>query len=475
MLIRLARLGALVGCLLVLAQTGCICGQSPALNLHPVITAPVVPATTAVETSTAAYMPRPVIATSGATTDPIVCIITAPSDEIARAAADDLFHQTDAKLTRAWKSLIAESESGVPSFSGSSWLDEDVCPLGPLRLGPVLARTEWSNIYLADIMNATTDQPERRVVVKHMNDCGSRLDRRVRHTRHPLVSDATFLSALASTGLVPAPIYLSPASPIPPSGILCERVHSKSMDEDRPECAEAGTQTRFLVQKEAGASLGRYLKQLYTAPWPVMAHRAVTLIIRVIQMLRTIHDLGIIHGDIHGGNILFQRPDYIMPSMDDTDLVFIDFEYAVFYPSELGTSTRAAKRSRLNRILMSPWHLWGYRLGRRDDVFRALELLANTLSTGDYHLELEDKVDDLNYYDGETPDHQYGNLKKPTTLFHEVIPQLYSADPGNTVRRQLDHIADAHLGALGHPDSRPDYDAIIAHLSVVQELLSSHG
>ena len=372
------------------------------------------------------------------------------------------------KIERAFATLNAAAERGTPSSSCGRWWLRDVCPLGPLRLGTRLAATTSSNIYIADIVDRT-DRAMRNVVVKHMNDCRSRQDEGL-DVIHPLLTDAVYLSVLAPTGLVPGFIYLSPPTVLPGHGLLPERVLTKAIERQRDRCTRENTETRFLVQERMGVEIGAYLRDLgLVVPWRVMAHRAVSLIIRVIQMLETIHSLGIVHGDIHGGNILF-RDIADVPEMEDTELVLIDFEFAVFYPMEIGAPVNRSRLARLSRRLLSPWHLQGYRIGRRDDVFRVLELLADVLSQGVYYATLREQI----AREKNVTDDFIAELKEPMYLFYGIFQESYGGGIQDGIRTHLDRLADKHLGGLTHPDDRPDYDGIVDHLGAVREMLSSH-
>ena len=386
-----------------------------------------------------------------------------------------ILRHTSSEIERAFAALEGAARHGEPSFRSGRWLESDVCPLGVLTLRKRIAGTTSSNIFVADIINGTDPRGLGiSVIVKHANDCRSLLDAAGDVGLHPLLVDAVYLSTLASTGLVPVPLYLSPATMIPKVGSLPERVTTKVIAQERDRCAREKTDTRFVVLEKMGVELGSYLRHLgKTAPWRVMAHRAVSLTIKVIYMLETIHDLGIVHGDIHGKNILFRTPyDKVEDvPMEEMALSFIDFEFAVFYPHEVGTQVEKTKLSRISRRMLSPWHLQGIRIGRRDDVYRALQLLADVLSMGAYYEKLDKKISWLRLTIAH--DLYLAEVKAPTNLFNDISPDISDEGLASSIRRHLNQIASEHLDTLTHPDDRPEYHRIVTLLEAVQRILSS--
>jgi serine/threonine protein kinase len=90
---------------------------------------------------------------------------------------------------------------------------------------------------------------------------------------------------------------------------------------------------------------------------------------RTIELLKQLYDAGFIHGDVHSGNV----------AMRSGQLILMDFGFSHFFP-EMNPYTRIdLSKTSLTRPLLSPWHLNGSQIGRRDDVFRAIETTADLL------------------------------------------------------------------------------------------------
>ena len=409
-----------------------------------------------------------------ATVHMIPVVSEADKKEMAEAAAQRVFRRTAARLAQAWIDL---EKPTVPSSGGTESMGQGVCQYGPLRLRKLLAQRSDSNLYAAEILNATTNESIQNVMVKYGSDCSMRMDFKGFRVRHSLAIDGAVLSILALTGLVPAVIYVSPPTVVPPWSALPEWLRTETVVSKRQECVKVGAETRFLVMEKAGWTLGDYIANFNAGwPWHEMAHRAVTLVIRVIQMLETIHDLGIVHGDISGRTVRFKSIKGAgFPSWTDTDLVLVDFEFAVLFPDQIKRAVSAVRRPSRNPEHLSPWHLLGSRMGRRDDVFRALEFLAFALSKGAHYRHIRNREMDVKLYEGYVHDWRFAEWKDPKEIFYTVKPNKYVGDPKHRISGELDHIAEKHLDSLTHPDDRPEYDEIVSHLEVVQGILSTYA
>jgi len=109
---------------------------------------------------------------------------------------------------------------------------------------------------------------------------------------------------------------------------------------------------------------------------------AIAMTRRMLGLMWRFHDLGFIHGDFHNGNGAFKekKAEGEMYSALTDEMVLIDFGYAQFIPNGLRTNERLQREPDLNASLLSPWHLEGFRIGRRDDLYRVLETTAFLLA-----------------------------------------------------------------------------------------------
>jgi hypothetical protein len=101
---------------------------------------------------------------------------------------------------------------------------------------------------------------------------------------------------------------------------------------------------------------------------------------RIIEMIRDVHSYGIVHGDIHAGNFVFEGKTNL-----EGTVKIVDFGRAIpFVNPETGLHVRqndplANGFGRLNPVLLSPFEIEGSKLSRRDDMYRLSEVIYKAL------------------------------------------------------------------------------------------------
>lgn len=95
--------------------------------------------------------------------------------------------------------------------------------------------------------------------------------------------------------------------------------------------------------------------------------------VRGLELLRNLHDQGFVHGDLHGGNIIYSDEG----SISET-LRLIDFERAEVFVTPGGLHVEETRKEYCNGFsaeALSPFELDGWLKTRRDDIFRLAEML----------------------------------------------------------------------------------------------------
>jgi hypothetical protein len=367
--------------------------------------------------------------------------------------------------------LVGPSVTKAPSIL-------DVTPQGYMEPISIISNGFESNIVGTRFINrdeSSEERPSKRqritdteVVVKYVNDCKSRIHKAI---QRPDLKEYAMYFALNSTGLVPITHYISPPSVLVKGDPRTEVV-TDFLKNHWEKCIELGTEVRFMVFEKLGLTLTKYFQEARRVSWPNNYIKKVLIVARkVLNMLHQMHKMGIVHGDIHGRNIMLKQDNPM-----DPDVRFIDFELAVFYPMEFGERV-VVGRSSLNEFLLSPWHIEGNRLGRRDDLFRWIELTARSLNAnllGAYKAsinkgyEAQDNPPEKRVYISQ----ELSSIKRTENLFGVSAylgTRCCQGFPG--VADRLDEIVTL-IRAVPHPDSEPDYTRISELLeSALAEIL----
>jgi serine/threonine protein kinase len=336
---------------------------------------------------------------------------------------------------------------------------------------PPLARGSFSSIFSARPIKCPGVPDE--VVIKYANNC-------VRGPKSPAeryegpdwiktadesVMEYAVLRMIEDLDIAPRVYSLS--APSVPQGEKAWnydlRPNSELMPTNWRFCMDQKAIMRALVQDKIFSSVLSHSSQKTKADI-----EGIRFIIRsgleTVRMLRVLHDNGFIHGDIHSGNVALK---------DDTGRRFslIDFGLAKFFPVEIGTPDVLPGPITVAASLLSPWHLRGHRLGRRDDVFRAIEMVAFLLSEGALLKDqpgLAPFKENALYFTGV---YTVTTDWKNKVTAQKNICAIYG-NPDGCVEA-MNHLNRA-LGVIRETpttDSRPSYGKILDHFAMALEFL----
>lgn len=220
-------------------------------------------------------------------------------------------------------------------------------------LGPKIVTTGESILFSARKSNWGWSKLPENYIVKYMK------------SRPEIVNEYVMMKLAASddgTRISPEPLYLSPEFPGP-------RMHTEKCA--LFDCDQPGLMFRYMIMEKVGPSL-----MLYSNALPNGRMNPIILM-RVLQistmLLQTLHDnKGIVHNDIHAGNICWKD---IVPDETRPDFILIDFGLSrkIFSDGQ----DELPHRMDVAMRLMSYWSLKdGARPTRRDDVIRLIEAIA---------------------------------------------------------------------------------------------------
>ena len=391
----------------------------------------------------------------------------------------------------------------VPPFVGLGDRRHDVCHEGYLVNRDRIAITFDSRIMAAELEPFTPafdGEPTHREanwVVKYVNDCYERLKGPAGGLLHPGVMEASYLFLLQGSGLTPYTIYISPPAQIQPFPILSARIQSEILQNrgSHDRCAAAGAEVRFIVQQRAGQPVTNYMNCLVTALGAsnstALLSSALRVTIKVVQMLERLHQFGILHGDIHSGNILFASSvgPACPPLEAEPELLFIDFGMAEYFPSQTGSDIHKPFPLSRNTRLAAPWSLMDHRAGRRDDVYRAIEMLGRIIGRESNLIAIRAHVAAAAAASGVDPadEPKMMPIKRDIALGFKLrcplfVPSACFNPAGHdrmglgeqllpVVQAKLQAVMDNVMSANVHPDSTPSYSAIVSDLTDILNIV----
>jgi hypothetical protein len=198
---------------------------------------------------------------------------------------------------------------------------------------------------------------------------------------------------------------------------------------------------------------------------------------RTIGLLWRFHDLGFIHGDVHGGNVAFKfKRDAVDPATGRAvaseysaltdEMVLIDFGLSRFFPDDFDKpEDETAENSNVSELPLSHWQLQGKRMGRRDDLARAMSVLDSYITDffGKPVAATLSKKEAVKT--PPKPSSEELMIYKSTYLFStkESLGEMKKIKGFDDALRNLDIALDLIRG-IGHVDEKPNYEGVIGAL-----------
>ena len=282
----------------------------------------------------------------------------------------------------------------------------EATPLGEFTLDkgrkPII--TGASTIFLGQVKGVVGGKiTSRLVAAKYTNNCPSTAKCNVKQTPDSLAPECQLSDELGEEfklaeavkilHILPEVLFLSP--PVEISEFTSPKVRSEVIQKYpqlEKTCRDQHGSARMMLQERVGLTIEDYFRDVHaklgrmqfgTAAYASAARFALVSFVHVgiqlIKLLQKLHDGGLIHGDLHGGNAAFSSPTKSALQLDPTKadtVILLDLGFAEFFPEDLGEPEFRPPRGAFSPENLSPWHSAHYRIGRRDDIFRAVELVA---------------------------------------------------------------------------------------------------
>ena len=236
--------------------------------------------------------------------------------------------------------------------------------MGKLRLGAPVSISTQSIIYRI--------QDRDDLLIKYQANCielDLQADLRTRPYLHPSVTETIYSTASWRLGIGPAIHTLSPPTQ------LCESMTGKCAFDMPPQAyeickADMNSSFRYLIMSRVpGSDLGAYKATFPDGIVPM--ERTFEIGEALIGVLERIHTTGrFVHGDIHMTNVMVESGSPVKLSLIDFGRSFQNIRKQTDRIRASGWSTHP---------LFSMWEIDGFTPSARDDVARAVELVARLM------------------------------------------------------------------------------------------------
>ena len=230
-----------------------------------------------------------------------------------------------------------------------------------LRIGVLIARGYGSIIY--GVRN------HQDLVIKYEANCGGRVG------IHPILRDFWFLERAHGLASAPNAIFVSPpaklGTAITPKTQFMMDAHSRSLCASRDDSF-----VRYMVMERITTTILDIMDSPTHRTPKITLDFAIVVLRRTIYKLQQLHEAGIVHNDVHPGNVV------IMGTEAEARIGFIDFGLSFFAAQFSGLPQKVPHiREARTFCADSVFALDGYRPSYRDDLFGAM-LMGAFLANG---------------------------------------------------------------------------------------------
>ena len=286
-------------------------------------------------------------------------------------------------LALAQPAIDELNDEFAPSWGDSSQVAdaifETVPGIGRLTLATEVGRGTYATVF------SVVERSD--LVIKYQANC-LELKRRV----HPLLVDywlakvsgdtAELIAKAQTDELIAAGdtnAYVRPTYPtarvyfVSPPGALPKsrdkRTNFSSSLVERRKCTDNGGVVRFLVMERVTNCLATTVRG-GSVSGVLGPESAIGVTAGVVEVVERLHATGVIHGDIHQGNVCRRE------SAPGDGWVLIDLGMGSFVDSETDVGMALPEA---NHQFLTPWQLEGKALARRDDMYSCLHLGADLI------------------------------------------------------------------------------------------------
>ena len=258
----------------------------------------------------------------------------------------------------------------VPTFG-----EIESTPVGIWAIGSQVALSVSHVIYDAYLpapyFSALLD--EAKYVVKYLSNCLELV--RDGDMKNSLVREYAIGASLGDIGIAPEHLWLSGVARWNSEytrKFMPIVVSDPNQGDWMKLCESNKADVRFMIIEKVGLTVGKFIHDHRDMPKLSFLHTVLRLGLESVNLMEKLHRTGIVHGDIHAGNVAFRNDE-------SWDLVFVDFRQSASMYEDANLRKTLADA---NLVFLSKWELEGELYGYRDDAFRLFEMICEMLSFG---------------------------------------------------------------------------------------------
>jgi serine/threonine protein kinase len=260
---------------------------------------------------------------------------------------------------------------------------------------------------------------------------------------------------------------------VSPPAVLPMRKTSKtdfSMDSFfRSQCVAAGSTVRYMIMERTGSNMEDFMSLHNETTNRIEFKLGMKILYQLISRLKVLHSIGVVHGDVHMGNIVRA----LGGSRDQ--FLLIDYGLGSFYdPSQpLPEEPSLPVGQFVGTSILTHWEMKGYRRSFRDDILRAM-MTVGRIMNGPRYIEIVQNAEG-----------QAGGLESLANYYEKgnlfATPVADGYNPVDDVENLTDEIRTIILKKLGDirkhgqgisgVNMKPDYDYLLSEIHDIQTLL----
>lgn len=239
--------------------------------------------------------------------------------------------------------------------------------------------TSLGELELGERIRSEIDHTASRIknrpdlLIKYMHDC---MDGPFAVSPHPLAKEIWLQMVASKVNITDAPLFISPAVAISISPIS-PKIEFQLTPEQFTNCHFAGGTVRYAI---FSVPSGRSMRSLMFPPYSSMSMNRFKFVMtfgaKLLVLLKRLHGQGIVHGNLGIDNFLAEEDEKGKKSLKLYGFSFAQpIEKRLILPVKRGTS-----------LYQSPWEMTeaDHRYNFRDDIFRALRIVAQLLNPKEY-------------------------------------------------------------------------------------------